>query len=99
MVSAAEAISTPDFSCLPFFFIKICEPLVQGRNEMLMIVVLSVSGGMYLISLIMCIFGSVVMKTKNVKMMMVIHVLCVLSAIIGWFVLYGIIYMIFGWFK
>ena len=30
--------------CLPFFFIKICEPLVQGRNEMLMIVVLSVSG-------------------------------------------------------
>ena len=39
------------------------------------------------------------MKTKNVKMMMVIHVLCVLSAIIGWFVLYGIIYMIFWWFK
>ena len=85
--------------CLLFFFIKICDPLVQGRNEMLTMVVLCVSAVMYLISLIMCIFGSIIMKTKNVKMMLLIHVLCVLGAIIGWFVLYGIIYMIFGWFK
>lgn len=85
--------------CLPFFYIKVCEPFIQGNNDMLKIIVLCVSGGMYLISLIMCIWGRIIMKTKNVKMMMAIHVLSVLGAIIGWFALYGIVYMILGWFK